>query len=121
MNNDNGAKQRDRQRLAWIVLLGSSGLCLLLTIAVPLSINAALHNMKRPLTTIVQANQGTVRVDDASTSPPFSSPANRAKLLTTTHASSPTPPPPPPCSSTPMMRSCSRWPVYKFTAAPPLI
>lgn len=65
MNNDNGAKQRDRQRLAWIVLLGSSGLCLLLTIAVPLSMNAALHNMKRPLTTIVQANQGTVRVDDA--------------------------------------------------------
>jgi hypothetical protein len=58
--------QRERQRLGWIVLLGSFGLCFILTIAIPLTINAALQNLKRPLTTIVQANQGTVRVDNAT-------------------------------------------------------
>lgn len=54
-----------RQRLGWAVLIGSFTLCLLLTIAIPLTVNAALQNTKRPLTTLVQANQGTVRVDNA--------------------------------------------------------
>ncbi len=64
MTKENEYPQRERQRLAWIVVLGSFSLCLIMTIAIPLTVNAALQNMKRPLTTIVQANQGTVRVDN---------------------------------------------------------
>ncbi|PID84729.1 MAG: hypothetical protein CSB13_11635 [Chloroflexi bacterium] len=56
--------QRERQRLAWIILLGSFSACLLATLSVPLFMNAAIQNTKRPLTTILQANQGTVRVDN---------------------------------------------------------
>lgn len=66
MTKDNEYRQKDRQRLAWVILLGSVTVCLLLTIAIPVGFNAALQNTKRPLTTIVQANQGTVRVDDAN-------------------------------------------------------
>jgi len=65
MSKENEYPQRERQRLGWIVLLGSFSLCLIMTIAIPLTVNVALQNMKRPLTTIVQANQGTVRVDNA--------------------------------------------------------
>ncbi|MBK6327532.1 MAG: FecR domain-containing protein [Chloroflexi bacterium] len=56
----------DRQRLAWIVLLASFTLCMIVTVAVPLGVNAMLQNTKKSLNTIMQANQGTVRVDDAS-------------------------------------------------------
>ncbi|NHZ72382.1 MAG: hypothetical protein GWP17_04785 [Aquificales bacterium] len=66
MTNENGYRQRERQRLGWFVLIGSFSICLILTIAIPLTVNAALQNMKRPLTTLVQANQGTVRVDNAN-------------------------------------------------------
>lgn len=66
MSKENGYPQRERQRLGWIVMLGSFSLCLIMTITLPLTINAALQNMKRPLTTVVQANQGTVRVDNAN-------------------------------------------------------
>ncbi len=55
----------ERQRLSWIVLLASFSLCMFVTIAVPVGVNAALQNMKKDLNTVVQANQGTVRVDDA--------------------------------------------------------
>ena len=64
MSKENEYPQRERQRLAWIVVLGSFSLCLIMTIAIPLTVNVALQNMKRPLTTIIQANQGTVRVDN---------------------------------------------------------
>lgn len=63
MTNENGFGQR--QKLGWMVLIGSFTLCLIMTVAIPLTVNAALQNMKRPLTTLVQANQGTVRVDNA--------------------------------------------------------
>jgi hypothetical protein len=53
----------ERQRLSWIVVLASFAACVILTVAVPLSVNAALQNMKRSLNVVVQANQGTVRVD----------------------------------------------------------
>ena len=66
MTNENGYRQRERQRLGWFVLIGSFSICLILTIAIPLTVNAALQNMKRPLTTLVQANQGTVRVDNTN-------------------------------------------------------
>ncbi|MBP6469374.1 MAG: FecR domain-containing protein [Chloroflexi bacterium] len=56
----------DRQRLAWIVLLASFTLCMIVTVAVPLGVNAMLQNTKKSLNTVMQANQGTVRVDDAS-------------------------------------------------------
>ncbi|MBK8987660.1 MAG: hypothetical protein IPM39_16545 [Chloroflexi bacterium] len=53
----------ERQRLSWIVLLVSFAACMIITVAVPVSVNAALQNMKKGLGTIVQANQGTVRVE----------------------------------------------------------
>jgi hypothetical protein len=56
----------ERQRLAWIVLLASFFICFVVTIAVPVGIGAALQNMKQTLPAIVQANQGTVRVDTAA-------------------------------------------------------
>ncbi len=51
-----------RQRLAWLVVLGSFFLCVALTITLPLSINAFIQNATRRLTTVVQANQGTVGI-----------------------------------------------------------
>jgi hypothetical protein len=65
MTKENDYSQRERQRLGWFVMLGSFSICLVMTIAIPLTVNAMLQNMKRPLTTIIQANQGTVRVDNA--------------------------------------------------------
>lgn len=55
-----------RQRLAWMVLLGSFFICLLLTVTIPVGVSAALQNMRQELPTLVQANQGTVRVDTPS-------------------------------------------------------
>lgn len=55
---------RDRRRLAWVMLLGSFVICLGITISVPLTVNALLQNAKRPLDVAVQANQGTVGIDD---------------------------------------------------------
>lgn len=63
MSRYNEEAYLERQRLAWIVLLASFTMCAFFTIAVPVGVNAALHNMKRNLFTLVQANQGTVRVD----------------------------------------------------------
>jgi hypothetical protein len=51
-----------RQRLAWAVVLVSFFLCAALTVTLPLSVNAYLQNATRRLTTIVQANQGTVGI-----------------------------------------------------------
>ena len=64
MTNQTKFRPQERQRLAWGIMLVSFSLCLITTIAIPIIVNAALQNMKRPLYTIVQANQGTVRVDN---------------------------------------------------------
>jgi hypothetical protein len=64
MTEQTNFRPRERQRLAWIIMLGSFSICLIATIAIPISVSAALQNMKRPLHTILQANQGTVRVDN---------------------------------------------------------
>ena len=55
-----------RQRLAWIVLTGSFISCVLLTISVPLAINAFVQNASRSLDIAVQANQGTVGIEEAN-------------------------------------------------------
>lgn len=55
-----------RQRLGWTVLLGSFAMCMILTVAVPVTVNAYLQNATKFLTVTVQANQGTVGIDDAS-------------------------------------------------------
>ncbi len=55
-----------RQRLGWTVLLGSFAMCMILTVAVPVSVNSYLQNATKFLTVTVQANQGTVGIDDAS-------------------------------------------------------
>lgn len=64
--NENEYRLQNRQRLAWGILVGSFTLCLFITISIPFIINAALQNTKRPLTTILEANQGTVRVDNGN-------------------------------------------------------
>lgn len=65
-DNENGYRLRERQRLAWAVLIGSFTLCLAITIMTPFIMNAALQNTKRPLTNMIEANQGTVRIDNAN-------------------------------------------------------
>ena len=60
-------KQRlGRQRVAWVILLSSFAVCMAITIAVPFLINAGVQNSTEPLNIVVQSNQGTVAIDDAS-------------------------------------------------------
>lgn len=53
-----------RQRLAWVILTASFISCILLTITVPLGINAFVQNAGRGLDIAVQANQGTVGIEE---------------------------------------------------------
>lgn len=55
---DNGS----RERLAWAVLLASFGVWLALVIAVPVGVSSFVRNATRPLTLLVQANEGTVGI-----------------------------------------------------------
>ena len=57
---------RQRQRLAWFILLTSFTACVLLTIALPVGANVYLQNAKEVLMVQVQANQGMVRIDQTS-------------------------------------------------------
>lgn len=52
-----------RERLAWIVLFGSFFACLVVSVAVPLAVNAFVQNATRPLVAEILANQGTVGID----------------------------------------------------------
>ena len=51
-----------RERLAWMLLIGSSVLCAAISLIVPLSINAFIQQSTRSLDVNVQANQGTVGI-----------------------------------------------------------
>ncbi|MBP9502919.1 MAG: FecR domain-containing protein [Candidatus Promineofilum sp.] len=55
-----------RQWLAWIILTGSFLSCIILGIAVPLGINAILQNSTESLSLTVQANQGTVGIEETN-------------------------------------------------------
>lgn len=54
----------ERQRTAWIVLIASFTVFTLICISTPVLVNAYLQNATRPLAVVVQANQGTVGIDD---------------------------------------------------------
>ncbi len=54
----------ERQRTAWTVLIISFVIFTLICISTPVLINAYLQNATRPLGVLVQANQGTVGIDD---------------------------------------------------------
>jgi hypothetical protein len=58
--------QLGRQRLAWALLIGSFAICLLISITIPLSANAYIRNATQDLITTIQANEGTVGVDNES-------------------------------------------------------
>ena len=64
MNDDE--TQLSRQRLAWAILIGSFFVCMLIGVSVPLSANAYIRNATRDLIITVQANKGTVGIDDES-------------------------------------------------------
>jgi hypothetical protein len=64
MRTDPRQYGRDRQRLAWTILLVSFAICIVMTIAVPLTVNAYLQNATEPLKVTVQSNKGTVGIDD---------------------------------------------------------
>lgn len=53
-----------RHRLAWVILTASFITCILLTIMVPLGINAFVQNASRAMEIAVQANQGTVGIEE---------------------------------------------------------
>lgn len=55
-----------RQRLAWLILAGSFFSCILLGIAVPVLISAFLQNSTESLAMSVQANQGTVGIEEGN-------------------------------------------------------
>jgi hypothetical protein len=55
-----------RQRLAWAILIASFSICIIISVAVPLSVNAFVQNATQELLTAVQANQGTIGLDDES-------------------------------------------------------
>jgi hypothetical protein len=55
-----------RQRLAWIILAGSFMCCALLGVTIPLAASAFLQNATQPLNISVQANQGTVGIEEAN-------------------------------------------------------
>ena len=57
-------QQLERQRLAWVIILSSFGICMMITIALPFLINATLQNATEPLSIMIQSNQGTVAIDD---------------------------------------------------------
>ena len=57
---------RDRQRLAWAVLLGSFFVCLAITVTVPLAANAYVQKATEFLNVTVQANKGTVGINDTT-------------------------------------------------------
>jgi hypothetical protein len=64
MNNDN--QTLGRQRLAWVILISSSLICVVISIAIPLTINAIIQGATQDLITVIQANQGTLGIDDES-------------------------------------------------------
>lgn len=57
---------RDRQRIAWMILLGSFFVCVVLTISIPVGIAVMLQNSTTLLDVMVQANERTVRIDNAN-------------------------------------------------------
>lgn len=88
------ARRLNRQWLAWAILLSSFFLCVVISVSTPLIVNAFLQNATQPLESTVQANQGTVGIDDetgqrravlAGEAPQEVGP--RAKILTDTTAS----------------------------------
>ncbi len=54
----------NRERLAWAIILMGFALLMVVLISIPLGLNAIRLNATRPLNILVQANQGTVAVDD---------------------------------------------------------
>ncbi len=57
-------KRLERQRLAWVVILGSFSICMIITIAIPFLINATVQNATEQLGIYIQSNQGTVAIDE---------------------------------------------------------
>jgi hypothetical protein len=55
-----------RQRLAWVFVLGSFITFVALLVFVPLSVSAVLQRAERPLTVLVQANDGTVGIQQSN-------------------------------------------------------
>ncbi|MCA9951775.1 MAG: hypothetical protein KDE48_19120 [Anaerolineales bacterium] len=66
LNNQPEPELHNRQYLAWAVLIGSFLICLVITVTAPLAANAFIQNASQDLTTTIQANQGTVGIDDES-------------------------------------------------------
>ncbi len=54
----------NRERLAWAIILMGFTILIAVLIAIPISLNAIRLRATRPLNIFVQANQGTVAVDD---------------------------------------------------------
>ncbi len=55
-----------RQRLAWAILIASFLICMVIGVAVPVTANVIIQNATQDLAVAIQANQGTVGMDDES-------------------------------------------------------
>lgn len=56
----------NRQRLAWIILFIGFFSCIVFSITLPVTINAVLNNATEPLHLSLQANQGTVGIEESN-------------------------------------------------------
>jgi hypothetical protein len=63
---NNSAVSYRRQRLAWIMLFVSFFACAAISVAVPVAASAYVQNATREMLISVQANRGTVGLDDAN-------------------------------------------------------
>lgn len=52
--------------MAWVILLSSFFVCMVITIAIPFTANALVQNLTESLAIFVQANQGTVGLDNTT-------------------------------------------------------
>ena len=55
---------RRRSRLAWLIMLAGFFVCVILTISTPFLVNRFIQRATKQLNVLVQANQGTVRIDN---------------------------------------------------------
>lgn len=58
-------KLHHRERLAWGVLIIGFTLCLAFSLAIPVGLSSYIQNAKEQLSTLIQANQGSVRLSDS--------------------------------------------------------
>lgn len=72
--------RRNRERLAWTLLLFSFSICVIVTVSLPLGYRALIQNARRPLELYAQSNSGTLVVLNPSIPLSASDPPQRVDV-----------------------------------------